>query len=144
MPIERWTTSELPAGAFTSGTVQVSSVEVENAFCNAMAKATKQWQRWSAILRAGADTEWVKLAEKVALQATLEVSVAHSAWTRARNTRGEGNAKVQETRETATVQEDQFPLATKAVDAFQSLVRDELVAEKPPAQAKRKNPRTRR
>ena len=72
----------------------------------------------------------MKLAEKGALQATHEVSVAHSAWTRARNTRGEGNAKVQETRETATVQEDQFPMVTKAVDAFPSLVRDELVAEK--------------
>ena len=73
----------------------------------------------------------MKLAEKGALQATHEVSVAHSAWTRARNTKGECCAKVQETKETAKEKVDHSPMVTNAVNALQSMVRDELVADKP-------------
>ena len=101
-----------------------------------MAAATKQWQRWVAVLRSGAEPELLRFAEKGAMQATHDVSIAHSAWTRARSTKGDTPAVAPVTRETTTKQEDPFPAVTKAVDAFQSLVRDELVADGPASQGK--------
>ena len=67
----------------------MSSGEAENEFCVTMAEATKQWQRWSAALKGNMDQDTVTVAETGAMRATHEVSLAHYAWTRARNEKGD-------------------------------------------------------